>query len=47
MMQELWLIEATHNQVLPMNDSQVAVLTVERPGPAAGRTQLVYTVPMT
>ncbi len=46
-MQELWLIEATRNQVLPLNDSQVPILTVERPGPAAGRTQFVYTAPMT
>ncbi len=47
MMQELWLIEATRNQVLPLNNSQVPVLTVERPGPAAGRTQFVYTAPST
>jgi arylsulfatase len=46
-MQELWLIEATRNQVFPLNNSQVPVLTVERPGPAAGRTQFVYTSPMT
>ena len=46
-MQELWLIEATRNQVLPLNDSQIPILTVERPGPAAGRTQFVYTAPMT
>jgi arylsulfatase len=47
MMQELWLIEATHNQVLPLNNSQIPILTTARPGPAAGRTQFVYTVPMT
>ena len=47
MMQELWMIEATRNKVLPLNNSQVAILTVERPGPAAGRTQFVYTAPMT
>jgi arylsulfatase A-like enzyme len=45
-MQELWLIEATRNQVLPLNNSQVAVLTGARPGPATGRTQFVYTAPM-
>lgn len=45
-MQELWLIEATRNQVLPLNNSQVAVFTVERPGPAAGRTRFVYAAPM-
>lgn len=47
MMRELWLIEATRNQVLPLNDSQVAILTVQRPGPAADRTTFVYTAPMT
>jgi arylsulfatase len=47
MMQELWLIEATRNQVLPLNNSQLPVLTAERPGPAAGRTQFVYMAPMT
>ena len=46
-MQELWMIEAVRNNVLPLNASQVAVLTVERPGPAAGRTQFVYTTPNT
>jgi len=44
-MQELWMIEAMRNNVLPLNASQVAVLTVERPGPAAGRTQFVYSSP--
>ncbi len=47
MMQELWMIEATRNQVFPLNDSQLPILTAERPGPAAGRTQFVYTAPMT
>jgi arylsulfatase A-like enzyme len=46
-MQELWLIEATRNQALPLNNSQVPLLTTPRPGPAAGRTQFVYTAPMT
>ncbi|MBV9290762.1 MAG: sulfatase-like hydrolase/transferase, partial [Hyphomicrobiales bacterium] len=46
-MQELWMIEAVRNNVLPLNASQVAILTVERPGPAAGRKQFVYTTPMT
>jgi arylsulfatase len=44
-MQELWMIEAVRNNVLPLNASQVAILTVQRPGPAAGRTQFVYTSP--
>jgi arylsulfatase len=46
-MQELWMIEAVRNQVLPLNDSQIPLFTTERPGPAAGRTQFVYTAPMT
>jgi arylsulfatase len=46
-MQELWMIEAVRNQVLPLNASQVALFTVERPGPAAGRKQFVYATPMT
>jgi hypothetical protein len=33
--------------VLPLNNSQVAILTTERPGPATGRTQFVYTAPQT
>jgi len=43
LMQELWLIEATRNQVLPLNNSQIPILTTARPGPAAGRMQFVYT----
>lgn len=46
MMQELWTIEATRNNVFPLNNSQVPIITNERPGPAAGRTQFVYTTPM-
>jgi len=40
-------MEATRNQVFPLNNSQLPVLTAERPGPAAGRTRFVYTAPMT
>jgi arylsulfatase A-like enzyme len=47
MMQELWIMEATRNDVFPLNNSQLPVLTAERPGPAAGRTHFEYTVPMT
>jgi arylsulfatase len=47
MMQELWTMEATRNNVFPLNNSQLPILTAERPGPAAGRTQFVYTAPMT
>ena len=32
-MQELWMIEAVRNNVLPLNASQIAILTVERPDP--------------
>ena len=46
-MQELWIMEASRNQVFPLNDSQIPVLTVEKPGPAAGRSQFVYAAPMT
>jgi len=46
-LQNLWMIEAVKNNVLPLNASQVAVLTIERPGPAAGRKQFVYTTPNT
>ena len=44
-MQELWIIEATRNNVFPLNDSQLPVFTVERPGPAAGRTKFEYFAP--
>jgi arylsulfatase A-like enzyme len=47
MMQELWIMEATRNNVFPLNNSQLPILTAERPGPAAGRAQFVYTAPMT
>ena len=44
-MQQLWIMEATANNVFPLNDSQLPTLTVERPGPAAGRTKFEYFVP--
>jgi arylsulfatase len=47
MMQELWIMEATRNDVFALNNSQLPVLTAERPGPAAGRTHFEYTAPMT
>lgn len=46
-MQELWIIEATRNNVFPLNNSKLPVFTVERPGPAAGRTKFEYFVPQT
>jgi arylsulfatase len=36
MMQELWIMEATRNEVFPLNNSQLPILTAERPGQAAG-----------
>ena len=46
-MQEMWIIEATRNNVFPLDDSQLPVFTVERPGPAAGRTKFEYFAPQT
>ncbi|MEO3475943.1 arylsulfatase [Roseomonas sp. CAU 1739] len=43
-MQELFTMEATRNQVFPLNNSG-AVMLAQRPGPAAGRRQFVYTGP--
>lgn len=43
-MQELFIMEATRNQVFPLNNSGAAMLA-QRPGPAAGRRQFVYTGP--
>ncbi|MEI6159602.1 MAG: arylsulfatase, partial [Roseococcus sp.] len=45
MMQELFTIEATRNQVFPLNGNGLAGMLVARPGPAAGRRQFVYTGP--
>lgn len=42
-MQELWLMEATRYQVLPVNNSAISGMITPRPGPAAGRKQFVYT----
>ncbi|MBR0670474.1 arylsulfatase [Roseomonas soli] len=44
MMQELFTMEATRNQVFPLNNSGAAMVA-QRPGPAAGRRQFVYTGP--
>jgi len=30
MMQELWIMEATRNEVFPLNNSQLPILTAER-----------------
>ena len=45
MMQQLWIMEATRNNVFPLNNSQLPILTAERPGPAAGRTKFEYFAP--
>lgn len=45
MMQELFTMEATRNQVFPLDNSSLTRLIVQRPGPAAGRRQFVYTGP--
>lgn len=42
MLQELFTIEATRNQVFPLNGNGLAGMLVSRPGPAAGRTRFVY-----
>ncbi len=44
MLQELFSIEATRNQVFPL-DNSITAMIAPRPGPAAGRTQFVYTGP--
>ncbi len=45
MLQELFTMEATRNQVFPLNANGFAGMVVARPGPAAGRRQFVYTGP--
>ncbi|WP_345819631.1 arylsulfatase [Methylobacterium fujisawaense] len=45
-MQELWLVEATRYQVLPVNNSVITGMITPRPGPAAGRKQFIYTAPV-
>jgi arylsulfatase len=44
-LQDLFTIEATRNQVFPLNANGLAGMLVARPGPAAGRRQFVYTGP--
>lgn len=44
-LQELWIMEAARNNVFPLNDSQLPILTTERPGPAAGRSRFEYFAP--
>jgi arylsulfatase len=45
MMREIFTMEATRNQVFPLDMSSLTRLIDPRPGPAAGRTQFVYTGP--
>ncbi|WP_209442302.1 arylsulfatase [Neoroseomonas oryzicola] len=44
-MQDLFTMEATRNQVFPLNANGLSGMLVSRPGPAAGRRQFVYTGP--
>jgi len=46
-MQALFLAEAAWNRVLPLDASALDRFLTPRPGPAAGRTQFVYTAPIT
>ncbi|MEO3471761.1 arylsulfatase [Roseomonas sp. CAU 1739] len=46
MMQGLFLAEAAWKQVLPLDASALDRFLTPRPGPAAGRTQFVYTAPV-
>src|SRR5262249_2141614 len=45
-LQELFLVEATRFQVLPLNNSVVTAMLTPRPGFTAGRTQFVYAGPV-
>lgn len=45
-MQELFLVEATRYQVLPLDNALLTRMVQSRPGPAAGRRQFVYTAPL-
>jgi arylsulfatase len=45
MMQDLFAMEATRYQVFPLSGATLTSMIVPRPGPAAGRTQFVYTGP--
>lgn len=45
-MQELFLVEAVRNNVLPLDNSVLARMLTPRPGPAAGRTQFTYNGPV-
>jgi len=46
-LQEIWMMEATRFQVLPLSNSVAANMIIPRPGPAAGRRKFVYTAPVT
>jgi arylsulfatase A-like enzyme len=39
-MKEIWMMEATRFQVLPISNSVTANMIIPRPGPAAGRRHL-------
>ncbi|WP_137176802.1 arylsulfatase [Roseomonas sp. AR75] len=42
-LRELFIMQATQNQVFPLDNSTLTRMIAPRPGPAAGRTQFVYT----
>jgi arylsulfatase len=44
-LRELFIMQATQNQVFPLDNSTLTRMIASRPGPAAGRTQFVYTGP--
>ncbi|UPY38446.1 arylsulfatase [Sediminicoccus sp. KRV36] len=45
-MQDMFLMEATRYQVLPLDNSLLTRMIAPRPGPAAGRRQFVYSGPV-
>jgi arylsulfatase len=45
MMRDIFTMEATHNQVFPLDMTTLTRMIEPRPGPAAGRRQFVYTGP--
>jgi arylsulfatase len=45
-MQEIFLMEATRYNVLPLDASGISRMIAQRPGPAAGRRQFTYSAPI-
>lgn len=44
-LRELFIMQATQNQVFPLDNTTLTRMIAPRPGPAAGRRQFVYTGP--